>query len=287
MYAYLEVNNDEFSELYVNHCGKQKCPPNYAYGPAIRPHYLIHFCLSGKGKYIVGKQTYEISKGDAFVIMPGETTYYQADEIDPWSYAFISFDGSKAMDICAMCGFSQTQRVIHCEMTDEVEACFEDLVGYDLKQNWQKIAVQSKLYLFLSYLSSGEKQNYETKESAYHNEYVNRAIEYIQNNFKKSVTVTDIAEHLSLHRSYLSVLFKKHVNLSPQQFLLEYRMTQAERMLNETTMLIKHISDSCGYANQLAFSKAFQQYHKISPREYRKKHQLQQNQRVIDPHEKK
>lgn len=47
MYSYLELENKSFEELHVVFCGMEECPPNYYYGPSVRTHYLIHYCLSG------------------------------------------------------------------------------------------------------------------------------------------------------------------------------------------------------------------------------------------------
>ena len=68
--------------LTVYFCGSENCPPRHAYGPAVRPHYLLHVILKGRGIYQYKGQTYALSAGDAFLIPP-EVTYYQADEREP------------------------------------------------------------------------------------------------------------------------------------------------------------------------------------------------------------
>lgn len=51
-----------------------------------------------------------------------------------------------------------------------------------------------------------------------------------------------IADYLSLNRSYLTTLFKKHLHLSPQEFLLKYRMMRAEDLLTNTDLTINQIA---------------------------------------------
>ena len=41
-----------------------KCAPLHSFGPAVRPNYIIHLILDGKGIYRVGKQQYELSAGE-------------------------------------------------------------------------------------------------------------------------------------------------------------------------------------------------------------------------------
>ena len=83
----------EQSSLTVYFCGKEECQPGHYFGPAVRPHYLIHVILKGKGIFQKSGVTYTLKRGDAFLIPPMESTYYQADQEDPWSYAWVGFDG--------------------------------------------------------------------------------------------------------------------------------------------------------------------------------------------------
>ena len=69
----------EQSFLTVYFCGKEECQPGHYFGPAVRPHYLIHVILQGKGIFQRNGVTYTLKRGDAFLIPPMESTYYQAD----------------------------------------------------------------------------------------------------------------------------------------------------------------------------------------------------------------
>ena len=83
------------SPLTIYFCDSENCQPRHFYGPAVRPHYLLHVILRGRGIYQHEGITYALSQGDAFLIPPMEITYYQADETDPWSYAWVGFDGTE------------------------------------------------------------------------------------------------------------------------------------------------------------------------------------------------
>ena len=41
--------SNEVRELSFLFCGRQNCKPGEAVGPAVREHYLMHYCLSGRG----------------------------------------------------------------------------------------------------------------------------------------------------------------------------------------------------------------------------------------------
>lgn len=47
----LEFAGEQTGSLYVNCCGLSRTEPMHSFGPALKPHYLIHYILSGKGRF--------------------------------------------------------------------------------------------------------------------------------------------------------------------------------------------------------------------------------------------
>ena len=73
-----------------------------------------------------------------------------------------------------------------------------------------------QLYIFLSMIT---KENTVEKDVEKDNQYVKRAIEYIQNNYHIPIKVADIADYVCINRSYLYSLFQESTKMSQQQFL--------------------------------------------------------------------
>ena len=287
MYSYLELENKSFEDFFLKFCGMQECKPNYSYGPAVRPNYLLHYCLSGQGEYHVNNQVYQIKAGDAFLIMPNVVTYYQADQHEPWTYLWISFDGSKTRQYLKRCNLDEHNLVVHCDYINELRETTIAILAHNKLSYSNELFIQGQLYTFFSFLAKSANITYNDNVAPNYNPYVDKAIEYIQNNYQEMVTVNEIADYLSLNRSYLTTLFKKHLHLSPQEFLLKYRMMRAEDLLTNTDLTINQIAFSCGYSNQLSFSKAFSNSHQMAPRDYRKQFKLVDNSRMNDPHKRK
>ena len=281
MYSYLELENKSFEELHVVFCGMEECPSNYYYGPSVRTHYLIHYCLSGKGKYHVNGKIYEIGKGDAFLIMPNVITYYQADNDNPWTYVWIGFDGTKAKPYLSRCNLDSNNLVIHSDNINELKEIVISMLNHNKLSYSNEFFIQGKLFEFFSYLSKSADVPYKKEKSKDNNLYVNKAMEYIINNYQNVVNVNEIADYLSLNRSYLTTIFKKALKVSSQKFLLMYRMKKAMELLMNTDYTINQIAISCGYSNQLSFSKAFHKFQGLSPREFRKRNRLENN--ILNP----
>jgi len=76
------------------------------------------------------------------------------------------------------------------------------------------------------------------------------------------------------------------MHLSPQQFLLKFRITKASELLMNTTLSINTIAHSCGYTDPLAFSKTFKKVTGLTPTQYRKSNTENYYKRDTDPHQK-
>jgi AraC-like DNA-binding protein len=98
--------------------------------------------------------------------------------------------------------------------------------------------------------------------------YVNHALDYIRKNYD-TIRVTDVARYIGINRSYLTNIFKKKMGVSPQEYLLQYRLDKGSKLLLETRMSIQEVAQKIGYDNPLTFSKMFKSVYGVSPRNYR------------------
>ena len=111
---------------------------------------------------------------------------------------------------------------------------------------------------------------YEEKEKAIQLTYAEKAESYIETNYSYPITVEEIASYVGISRSHLFRSFQNYMNRSPKEYLTEYRIKQACRLLRETDLSVSAIAYSVGFENNLYFSKAFRKQKGESPSEYRK-----------------
>ena len=95
-------------------------------------------------------------------------------------------------------------------------------------------------------------------------------MEYIRNHFQEDLTVAKLARYVGLNRSYLTTVFQSVLQMSPQQFLMRFRMTQAAQLLRENNLSVGEVARSCGYPDPLTFSKAFKRTLGVTPSRYRR-----------------
>lgn len=98
----------------------------------------------------------------------------------------------------------------------------------------------------------------------------NKAIEYINKNYHKQISVTELSEILGIDRRKFSELFQEAIGLPPNKYIQQYRLEEAKAQLKYSNLSISEIADKTGYSDSFYFSKTFKKNIGISPKEYRK-----------------
>lgn len=283
----LQLSEKKFEDLYLCFCGYSECESLHSFGPATRPNYLIHFILEGKGIYTVGEKTYQLKKGQGFLIEPETMTFYQADKEEPWIYFWIGFSGKRAAEYLEDLGLNSEQLIFRTEKGNELrDIVLKMLKNHNLSINNQYL-LQSLLYEYFAVLVEDIKFEGDS-ENSLESLYVKRAIGFIRNSYQKGIKVTDIAQYVCISRSYLHMLFKKHLDMSPQEFLTKFRISRAKEVLTISDLSVEEVAKTCGYDDTLVFSKAFKKIVGVPPSVYRKEHRrsvkkdLVQHQKSID-----
>lgn len=101
------------------------------------------------------------------------------------------------------------------------------------------------------------------------NSTIQRAIEYMSQNFKKNLTLNEVAQNVYLNPSYFSSLFKQAMGVSFKEYLTDMRIEEARQLLIKTNTSIVDIALSCGFTNQSYFSKVFKAKTGFSPKSFR------------------
>ena len=98
---------------------------------------------------------------------------------------------------------------------------------------------------------------------------VEKAMEYIRQNYGEPLTLELVANSVHLSPSYLSVLFKKYAGTNFSKYLRDFRMEQARILLTQTHLKVYEVAQKVGYPNSKYFIDLFKEQNKVSPHEYR------------------
>lgn len=274
-YRCLVYQEKQTDDLYLTICGVENCVSGYEFHTEGRTGYHLHVILSGRGILQVNGEFYSLHRGQMFVTKPGEDTWYRADEKDPWTYCWMTFDGNNAANYIENAGFSAGINYRDCYVDPRLFYKFvKDILDKQEMTLANDLYRLSRLLDFISLaIESGEQKipmaHHENDSNAII--YVDKAVSYIQENYSK-IKITDVARNIGINRSYLTKIFKKRMGVSPQEYLMQCKLNSATKLLIETDAQIQDIARHVGYDNLLTFSKIFKGKFGISPKHYRLQH---------------
>ncbi len=265
------INEPGHTELNVYRCGIEDCSSGHSWGPALRDHYIIHHILGGRGIFQVNGKTYHLGENDCFMICPNTIVYYQADLQEPWSYAWVGFNGFKAKTYLSQAGLNAGHPVFRYDSDSFLKDCLRRMIETKDQRKGREIRLLGLLYEFLSRLvETGVHNDTPEKGSNRKEEYIRKALEYIHMNYSRKINIGEIAHHVGLDRSYLYSLFLEFLKASPQEFLISFRLDKACELMGNISLSIGDIARSVGYEDPLQFSRIFKKEKGLPPKEYRK-----------------
>lgn len=139
-----------------------------------------------------------------FLIVPNEITYYEADEKEPWSYAWIGFNGTKALEYLHFAGLTEQNKIFSINNSDKIYNYFLEMLQNKRHSKDCEIKLTGLLYLIISELISNSNNTLPISFDNYNNieNYIKKAVYYIQGNYSRGVTIKEISEFVGLDRSY-------------------------------------------------------------------------------------
>ncbi|MBQ7347094.1 MAG: helix-turn-helix domain-containing protein [Clostridia bacterium] len=257
---------------HVIEVGHSFPPPGYESKKLCRDTYVIHYVISGKGKYY--GQTVE--GPCAFLETPENIHYYCIDDLPDtpqWEQYWIMFSGPGIKDWLSDAGFPEEPSCFPCPYIHQAYDILRDLQtpsGY-VNQNDHYYMMAGLCQLFS--LHSATKQS-EQKHSNY-TTYVRTICNYIHENYANITCEDELADLVHLSTRYMHKIFKEETGTSPIRYLNTYRVRCAKILLTEHDLPIHVIAEMLGFSNPNYFCYVFQKHcDGISPLAYKKKHRL-------------
>jgi len=94
-------------------------------------------------------------------------------------------------------------------------------------------------------------------------------INYLHEHYQEKFSLTGLAEHMSTSRNECCRYFKKIMNMTITEYLLEYRLSKAAELLS-SNYNITEIAERTGFCDTSYFIKLFKQKTGMTPKAYQK-----------------
>ena len=228
----------------------------------------LNFILSGNGTHVIGGEICNFQAGDMLIhncgVLHDENLLVNAP-INAWCIAVTNFKLENLPPNTILPKNFHPR--IPCQAVAEQLAQIYSLV-HDFAQNDYQIAnsLARAVVLIVHKIIKTEARAATTEE----NILVEKIRRYIEAHYAENLSLSDLANVISVNEYYLAHSFKKVTNYSPQQYIMRRRIGKAQCLLIYTQLPITEIAYQVGYEDSDYFSRVFKKLIGTSPREYRK-----------------
>lgn len=251
------------------------CYPSDTYPNAAKVHshefYEIEWILSGEGTVHINSIPLDVGEGTFYVICPGEYHTYSLRTDKRLVMYNLKFNAS----------------AVNSQILDELETtsaprvsrvtqAYKDKLDYEVKLLAESIpenglmtrnAMERILIIILTILRESEPEN-----AIREIEQIRRITDYVSQNYKNKISLSDVARIMNLSENYLGIYFKKHTGQCFSDYVRDVRVCRAAQLLCTTRLSVKEVAYRTGFCSSEYLSRSFKSFFGASPIEYRKKH---------------
>lgn len=123
--------------------------------------------------------------------------------------------------------------------------------------------------IFQIYKHALDEKNSISRKEMKNSIRIKQMLQWIHEHFEEKMSVEDIAAAAMIGKSECLRCFKQTINISPMQYVKQYRIRQACKMLKSTENTIGDIAFSCGFHDVSYFTKTFREEMHMTPGDYR------------------
>ncbi len=146
----------------------------------------------------------------------------------------------------------------------------EALLGLQYETNFQRILTLLSVLKLLA-AQNPVFLNSSNLEELNDNNQLKRLFNYIKYNFQSELNLTLASEKIGMTVPAFCRYFKKNTGRTFIQFVNEYRVNHAAKLLIQTDLDIQSICYECGFNNFSNFSRFFKLHYKQTPKNFREK----------------
>lgn len=247
----------------------------------------INWIARGSGIYMINGREYAFGQGDLFLIDSHDL--HRAYEGNNLEMVIVMFEpsllgGEQRYDQDILMPFRQTGAQFSNHIAQSHPAG-EKLGGYvqEMLNEFEReersfpSAIRGLLMLFLAEanrrcrVEPNEHGNAETGTNSRHLEQIRKVIQAMDSGLHRNWTLKELANLAHLSPSRFSALFNKIVGTSPMNYMVQLRLEEAVRLLEEEELSVLEIAEASGFRNLSNFNRLFLQHIGMSPSVLRKR----------------
>ena len=249
------------------------------------PEFELTYILSGQGVRYVGNSMENYTEDDLVLVgsnMPHCWAYAADQGHTPSSLVLYLNEEFMKNEWMQSCEFNAIHKVLN---SSNKGIKFDKPVALKLKERcFELLALQplEKLMLLLQILQElahsdqfhylcDQGFSYDLNQT--NNIRINTVYKYITEHYHEKISLSNIAEQVNMNQEYFSRFFSKTMKKSFFEFLNEYKINRACKLLIETDKQVIEICYESGFESIPFFYRQFKKFKKCQPKKYQQNYQ--------------
>ena len=231
--------------------------------------HQILYCGDGSGTLCYDSETVEITE-NCYVFIPAFYPHSYFPHSEKWDMRWVVFDGYACKDILNDLSLDRPVTVKahgNVSMHKLYDKMFVALKTDKVYGNYTCAGLVYQYILDFHCLASDSS----AKNKADKSDILMPALNYIEDNFRKDFSITELAEVSGVSQQYLCRLFNRTMNIRPSEYIIRRRLQEAKLLLSETDLPVRDVCIQSGFTDASYFSTVFKRYEGLSPAAYRQK----------------
>lgn len=251
--------------------------------------YEIIYIKKGKGIISLDLEYHNVKTGDIILIVPGQLHSIEQKASETMEYENIIFGAdiiaSNHSDYCYTNFFSMlTKKTLQypvifnsstCSYYSDIARCIDnaDEICKTFPHGYQ-LALKSYLFQFFFIVFTNSPKNTTPLRKKKSLDKIKLIIKYVENNYADNISIEDMAELCDFSQSHFMKFFKNNMEVSFIEYLNNYRLTMASRLLISSSSSIIAIAMESGFDNLSYFNRLFKKKYDMTPSEFRRMYQV-------------
>ena len=221
----------------------------------------IEYIEEGTGTVHIGNKTFYPSEHDSYFLQSGKNHHYYSDRARPWKKYFINFSGKLTEALTEGYGLSDISHFEGLDIKNELLQIIEIGKNETEDSSMQIVEILNKIFF--------KMRNHAQKDKL-HNTVEYEMKEFLNTQITKKFRVDLLARHISHSESQTIRMFKKAYGITPYAYVLTKKIDLAKKLLCDTNLSVKEISDKLCFSDEYYFSNMFKKRTGITPSSYKK-----------------